>query len=150
MNFRDETQWALQKFGVGQPVPRSEDPKLVRGEARYTDDVNLPAQAYAVIVRSERAHGIIRNIDASAASAMPGVLAVYTGADLAAAGYGGLKCLPPLKNRDGTPMKKPTRPALPTDNVRFRGDPITCCIAGNHAHAEDAARAVRVDLEGLT
>src|SRR5712691_2849435 len=69
MNFRDETQWALQKFGVGQPVRRSEDPKLVRGEGRYTDDVNLPAQAYAVMVRSERAHGIIRNIDASAASA---------------------------------------------------------------------------------
>ncbi len=64
MNFRDETQWALQKFGVGQPVRRTEDPKLVRGEGRYTDDVNLPAQAYAVMVRSERAHGIIRNIDA--------------------------------------------------------------------------------------
>src|SRR2546430_13804693 len=103
MNFRDETQWALQKFGVGQPVRRSEDPKLVRGEGRYTDDVNLPAQAYAVMVRSERAHGVIRNIDASAASAMPGVLAVYTGADLA--GYGGLQCLSPPKNPAGTDRK---------------------------------------------
>src|SRR3989475_434340 len=149
MNFRDEPQWALQKFGVGQPVRRSEDPKLVRGEGRYTDDVNLPAQAYAVMVRSERAHGIIRNIDASAASAMPGVLAVYTGADLAAAGYGGLKCLPPLKNRDGTPMKKPTRPALPTDKVRFVGDPIACVIAESVAQAKDAAEAIVVDIEAL-
>ncbi len=149
MNFRDETQWALQKFGVGQPVRRTEDPKLVRGEGRYTDDVNLPAQAYAVMVRSERAHGIIRNIDASAASAMPGVLAVYTGADLAAAGYGGLKCFPPLKNRDGTPMKKPARPALPTDKVRFVGDPIACVIAESVAQAKDAAEVIGVDIEAL-
>jgi len=55
--------WSLQKFGIGQPVPRTEDPRLVRGEGRYTDDVNLPGQAYAAIVRSRHAHGVIRNID---------------------------------------------------------------------------------------
>ena len=93
MNFRDENQWALQKFGVGQPVPRTEDPMLVRGEGRYTDDIDLPDQAYAVMVRSQHAHGIIRNIDATEARAMPGVLAVVTGADLAAAGYGGRQLL---------------------------------------------------------
>ena len=124
MNFHDETQLGLQKFGVGQPVRRTEDPVLVRGEGRYTDDINLAGQAYAVMVRSQHAHGIIRRIDTTAARAMPGVLAVVTGADLAAAGYGGLKCFPPLKNRDGTPMKKPLRPALPTDRVRFVGDPV--------------------------
>jgi carbon-monoxide dehydrogenase large subunit len=149
MNFRDESQMALQKFGVGQPVPRSEDPKLVRGEGRYTDDVSLPGQAYAVVVRSSHAHGIIRNIDTAAARAMPGVLAVYTGADLAAAGYGGLKCFPPLKNRDGTPMKKPLRPALPTDKVRFVGDPIACVVAETVAQAKDAAEAVVADIEAL-
>jgi carbon-monoxide dehydrogenase large subunit len=149
MNFREETDWALQKFGAGQPVRRTEDPVLVRGEGRYTDDVNLPGQAYAVMVRSTHAHGIIRTIDAAAARAMQGVLAVVTGADLAAAGYGGLKCLPPLKNRDGTPMKKPTRPALPTDKVRFVGDPVACVVAESVAQAKDAAEAVVVDIDPL-
>jgi carbon-monoxide dehydrogenase large subunit len=149
MNFRDESQLALQKFGVGQPVPRTEDPTLVRGEGRYTDDVSLPGQAYAVMVRSSHAHGIIRNIDIAAARAMPGVLAVYTGADLAAAEYGGLKCFPPLNNRDGTPMKKPLRLALATDKVRFVGDPIACVVAETVAQAKDAAEAVAVDIETL-
>ena len=80
--------WSLQKFGIGQPVPRTEDPHLVRGEGRYTDDVNLPGQAYAAIVRSRHAHGVIRKIDLEAARAMPGVLAAYTAADLS--GYGGV------------------------------------------------------------
>src|SRR5882672_6142570 len=97
-----EAALALTKFGVGQSVRRSEDPKLVRGEGRYTDDISRPGQAYAVIVRSQNAHGIIRGIDTSAAKAMPGVLAVYTAADLS--GYGPLKCSMPLKNRDGSPI----------------------------------------------
>jgi aerobic carbon-monoxide dehydrogenase large subunit len=149
MNFHNESQLALEKFGVGQPVPRTEDPTLVRGQGRYTDDVSLPGQAYAVIVRSTHAHGIIRNIDTAEARAMPGVLGIHTGADLAAAGYGGLKCFPPLKNRDGTPMKKPLRPALPTDKVRFVGDPIACVVAETLAQAKDAAEAVVVDIEPL-
>jgi carbon-monoxide dehydrogenase large subunit len=147
MNFRDESQLAYEKFGVGQPVPRTEDPKLVRGEGRYTDDVNLAGQAYAVMVRSTQAHGVIRHIDTSAAREMPGVLGIYTGADLA--GYGGLKCFPPLKNRDGTPMKKPPRPALPTDKVRFVGDPIACVVAETLAQAKDAAEAVIADIDPL-
>src|SRR5262244_2727179 len=149
MNFREETDWALQKFGVGQPVRRTEDPTLVRGEGRYTDDINLPNQAYAVMVRSTHAHGIIRNIDVAAARVMPGVLAVVTGADLAAAGYGGLKCMPPLKNRDGTPMKKPPRPALAVDKVRFVGDPVACVIAQTAIGAKEAAEAVVLDIEPL-
>ena len=149
MNFHDESHLAYQKFGVGQPVRRTEDPTLVRGEGRYTDDVNVVGQAYAVIVRSTQAHGIIRNIDTAAARAMAGVLGVYTGQDLAAAGYGGLKCFPPLKNRDGTPMKKPLRPALPTDKVRFVGDPVACVVAESVAQAKDAAEAVVVDIDPL-
>ena len=113
MNVQDDpNSWAVQKFGIGQPVPRTEDPVLVQGHGRYTDDVSLKGQAYAAMVRSSHAHGVIKGIDTEAARAMPGVLAVITGADLQAAGYGTLKCVPPLKNRDGTPMKKPPRPAL--------------------------------------
>src|SRR5689334_21174676 len=71
------------KFGIGQPVPRSEDPRLLQGQGRYTDDINLPGQAYATIVRSRQAHGILRGIDADEARSMPGVLGVYTASDVA-------------------------------------------------------------------
>ena len=102
MNVQDNPNaWAVEKFAIGQPVPRTEDPKLVQGQGRYTDDVSLPNQAYAVILRSRHAHGVIRKIDTSAAKTMPGVLAVYTGADLDAVGYGPLKTVMPLKGRDG-------------------------------------------------
>jgi aerobic carbon-monoxide dehydrogenase large subunit len=138
---------ALMKFGVGQPVPRVEDPKLVRGEGRYTDDLSLPGQAYAVMVRSPYAHGIIRGIDADAAQDMPGVLAIYTAADLA--GYGPLKVVPAFKNRDGSPMLKPDRYALASDRVRFVGDPVAVVVAENVAEARDAAEAVALDIEAL-
>src|SRR5437764_14996267 len=102
MNLQnDPNSWAISKFGIGQPVKRSEDPKLVRGEGRFTDDVALPGQAYAVMVRSRHAHGVIRGIDVAAARALPGVLGVYTGADLAAAGYGTYKCIINFNNRIG-------------------------------------------------
>src|SRR4051812_2326535 len=97
----------LLKFGVGQPVARTEDPVLLRGQGRYTDDVNAPGQAYAHIVRSAHAHGLIKKISLENAKAMPGVLAIYTAEDLAA--YGPHKCIVALMNRDGTPMKKPVR-----------------------------------------
>ena len=98
-------------FGIGQPVRRTEDPTLLRGAGRYTDDIALDGQAYAAMVRSPHAHGILKAVDTAEALAMPGVLAVYTGADLAAAGYGGLKCpiIPP--DRHGKPMLAPRRPA---------------------------------------
>src|SRR5438034_3354153 len=148
MNLQNDPQsLALMKFGIGQPVPRSEDPMLVRGEGRYTDDVKLAGEAYAVMVRSRVAHGVIKSIDTSAARKMPGVLGVYTGADLA--GYGTLKCIVPFKNRDGTPMKQPPRPALPTDKVRFVGDPIAFVVAETLLQAKDAAEAIEVEIESL-
>jgi aerobic carbon-monoxide dehydrogenase large subunit len=142
-----EAALSLTKFGIGQPVLRSEDPTLVRGEGRYTDDVSRPGQAYAVMVRSSVAHGVIRGIDTAAAKAMPGVLAVYTAADLA--GYGGLKCNLPLKSRDGSPIRYTPRPALAGDKVRYVGDPIACVIAETIAQAKDAAEAVAPDIEPL-
>ena len=142
-----ETALSLTKFGVGQPVRRSEDPALLRGQGRYTDDVSRPGQAYAVLVRSTLAHGIIRSIDTAAAKAMPGVLAVLTAADLI--GYGGLKCGLPLKNRDGSPIHYVPRPALAGDKVRFVGDPVACVIAETLNQAKDAAEAVALDIEPL-
>lgn len=103
-----ETALSLTKFGIGQPVRRTEDPKLVRGEGCYADDFNRPRQAYAVIVRSREAHGIIRAINTDAAKTMPGVLGVYTAPDLSA--YGPLKCNMPLKSRDGSPNSLHTTP----------------------------------------
>ena len=76
MDAFDDTSLALMKFGVGQPVPRKEDPTLLRGQGRYTDDINLAGQVYAVMVRSRIAHGVLKGIDTKAASAMPGVLAI--------------------------------------------------------------------------
>jgi carbon-monoxide dehydrogenase large subunit len=138
---------AIEKFAVGQSAPRREDPMLLRGLGRYTDDVSLPGQAYAVMVRGRNAHGIIRGIDCKAALQMPGVLAVYTGADLR--DYGPLKCIVALNNRDGSPLKKPRRDALAIDRVRYVGDPVACVIAETLAQAKDAAEAVTVDIEPL-
>ncbi len=148
MNAIDASnKMALTKFGVGQPVPRSEDPRLLRGEGKYTDDINIPGQAYAAIVRSRYAHGILRGISTDAARVMPGVLGVYTGKDLA--GYGTLRCTMLLKNRDGSDMRTPLRPALPTDKVRFVGDPVAFVVAETAVQAKDAAEAVELDIDPL-
>ena len=137
------------RFAVGQPVPRSEDPVLLRGEGKYSDDVSLPGQAYAVMVRSHHAHGLIRRIDTAAARKMPGVLAIYTATELAAAGVGPLPARQVLNNRDGTPMLQPVRHALAADKVRHVGDAIAAVIAETAAAAKDAADAVVVDIEPL-
>src|SRR3954468_14332432 len=107
MNFRnDPRKLAAGKDPIGHPVLRTEDPKLVRGEGRFTDDVSLPGQAFLVMVRSRHGHGIIRSIETAAARKMPGVLGIFTGNNLVEAGYGTLKCIVPFKNRDGSEMKK--------------------------------------------
>ena len=142
-----ETALSLTKFGIGQPVRRSEDPRLVRGEGSYTDDLARPAQAYAIMVRSREPHGAIRSIDTSAAKGMPGVLGVYTAADLSA--HGPLKCHLPLKSRDGSPIRYTPRPALAGDKVRFVGDPIAFVVAETVTQAKDAAEAVSIDIEPL-
>jgi carbon-monoxide dehydrogenase large subunit len=148
-DYVDETMLDLDRFAIGQPVPRSEDPVLLRGEGHYADDVSLPGQAYAVMVRSGHAHGILREIDAAAARAMPGVLAVYTAAELAAGGVGPLEPRQVLKNRDGTPMLTPIRHALATDKVRYVGEAVAAVIAESVAAAKDAAEAVEVDIAPL-
>lgn len=138
---------ATLQFGVGQPVSRMEDPVLVRGEGRYTDDVNLPGQVYAAFLRSTYAHGVLARVTVEDARAMPGVLAVYTAADLTP--YGPLKCLFEFHNRDGSPMARPLRHALASDKVRFVGDPIAVVIAESVDQARDAVEAITLDIEPL-
>src|SRR3954470_2001358 len=144
-----ENAIALQKYGVGQPVLRKEDDTLVRGHGKYTDDFSLPGQAFAWIVRSSHAHGVIKRIDTSAARSMPGVLGVWTGADLASANYAPFSCGLPLKSRDGSPLLQTNRTALMTDKVRYVGDPVAFVIAETVAQARDAAEAVEVDIDPL-
>lgn len=140
---------AMQKYGVGQPVRRKEDDTLVRGKGHYTDDLHLPGELHAWIVRSPHAHGVIRKIDTAAATAMPGVRGVWTGTDLAAAGYQPFTCGVPLKNRDGSPLRQTERMALMTDKVRYVGDPVAFVVADTAAQARDAAEAVELDIAPL-
>jgi aerobic carbon-monoxide dehydrogenase large subunit len=146
MNIQD-TANSRAAYGIGQPVPRKEDSTLLRGHGRYTDDVNLPNQAYAYILRSSVAHGRIKSVNTTAAKAMKGVLGVYTGEDLK--GYGTIQSALPFKSRDGSDMKKPGRPMLATDKVRFVGDPIACVVAETLLQAKDAAEAIELDIEPL-
>ncbi|MBV9559070.1 MAG: xanthine dehydrogenase family protein molybdopterin-binding subunit, partial [Bradyrhizobium sp.] len=144
-----ENAIALQKYGVGQPVRRKEDDRLVRGKGKYTDDFSLPGQAYGWVVRSSHAHGLIKGIGTEAASAMPGVLGIWTGADLVAAGYNPFVCGMPLKNRDGSPLLQTNRMPLAADKVRFVGDPVAFVVAETVAQARDAAEAVELEIEPL-
>ncbi len=136
-------------FGVGQPVRRFEDARLLRGGGRYHHDVNLPGQAHAVVVRSIHAHARILGVDASAARAAPGVVAVFTGEDLALAGLGSTRTTLARTRPDGSPMFAPAHPVLVRDRVRCVGDPVVLVVAESVAQAEDAADLVRIDYEPL-
>ena len=139
----------VQKFAIGQSVSRLEDPRLVQGLGRYSDDVNLPRQAYAVVVRSPHGHARITGIDPAAALQAPGVLAVLTGADLAADGLGNLPTDASRKRRDGAPAFTTPRPALIRDRVRHVGDPVALVVATSPEAAADAAELVAVDYAPL-
>ena len=136
------------RFAIGQPVSRKEDPVLLRGEGRYSDDLSLPGQAYAVVVRSRHAYGVLREIQSDAAQGMPGVLAVYTAADLVAAGIGPMQATAG-KHKDGTPTPKPAQMALAQGRVRYVGDPVAIVVAETRQQARDAADAVFLDIEPL-
>src|SRR2546427_4762815 len=139
----------VEKFAIGQSVRRVEDPRLLRGFGRYSDDVSLPHQAYAVVVRSPHAHAVIRSIDTSAARQASGVLAVLTGADLAADGLGNLPTDKTRKRRDGSAAFATPRPALVRDRARHVGDPVALVVAATTEQAVDAAELVAVDYEPL-
>src|SRR5262245_44159697 len=137
------------KFGIGQSVARFEDPRLVRGEGRYLGDMTLPGQTWMVVVRSPHAHARIRGIDTSAARQAAGVIAVFTGADLAKDKLGTMQMTLPRKRPDGSPMFARPHRGLTEDRVRYVGDPVALVIAQTLAQAEDAADLVDVDYEPL-
>ena len=134
---------------IGQPLKRREDARFLTGAGQYTDDVVLPGQTYAVFVRSPYAHARIKSIDTSAARAAPGVLAVFTGADLADAKVGGLPCGWLIHSQDGSPMKEPPHPVLAQGKVRHVGDQLALVVAETLLQAKDAAELVAVDYEEL-
>jgi carbon-monoxide dehydrogenase large subunit len=137
----------MGEFGIGQSVKRFEDTRLLRGLGRYVNDVNLPGQAHAVLLRSPHAHARIASISTAAARAAPGVLAVYTRAEYAAAGLG--TTAPTLKRTrpDGTPMFGRVHPVLAKDRVRFVGEPVAMVVAETLAQAKDGAELIEVDYE---
>ena len=144
----DPTLLAGERFAVGQPVSRKEDPVLLRGQGRYTDDLNLPGQLYGVMVRSAIAHGALRSIDTDSARDVPGVQLIVTAADLDAAG---IRNMPAAtgKNRDGTPTPRPPQRPLATDRVRYVGEPIAMVVAETAKQAKDAAELVFADIDPL-
>jgi carbon-monoxide dehydrogenase large subunit len=139
----------MGQFGIGQPVRRFEDRRFLRGEGRFQHDVNLPGQAYAVVLRSPHAHARIRAIDTGPALAMPGVLAIYTGDDLAKAGLGTMGVPFQRKRPDGSPMFARAHLGLAQGRVRFVGEPVAFVVAQSLAEARDAAECVLVDYEIL-
>jgi len=137
------------RFGSGQAVRRIEDPALVQGQGRYTDDVAPEGQVFLRFVRSTSAHGRITAIDTAAAKAMPGVLAVWTGADLETAGVKPMALPPAFKNTQGKTMDAPTKRALAVGFVRYVGDPVAMVVASSREAARAAADAVMVDIDSL-
>src|SRR5439155_13982390 len=142
--------------GIGQPVRRREDLRLLRGTGRYSDDVNLPGQAYAVMVRSPHAHALIGRIDTAGARVMPGVLAVLTAADVAADGLNPLPNIAnshpadiSIQNKDGSPIIRPPQQAIIGPEVCHVGEIVAAVIATSLAAARDAAECVVVDYDVL-
>ncbi|GGB25361.1 carbon monoxide dehydrogenase [Tistrella bauzanensis] len=139
----------MTEQSMGKPVRRTEDRRFLTGRGRYTDDIQLARQTYAYIIRSPHAHADIAGIDASAALARPGVIAVFTGKDMAADGVGGLPCGWAVHSKDGSPMKEPAHPPLIPDRVRHVGDNVAVVIATSKELAKDAAEDVVVDYVEL-
>ncbi len=139
----------MNKFGIGQPVKRFEDRRLLSGKGRFINDVNLAGQAYAVIVRSPHAHARIVTMDASAARAAPGVLAVYSGKDITADGLGTMTPTVQRKRPDGTPMFARSHPGLALSWVRYVGDPLALVVAESLMQAKDAAELIAVEYDDL-
>ncbi|HLJ64993.1 MAG TPA: xanthine dehydrogenase family protein molybdopterin-binding subunit, partial [Stellaceae bacterium] len=139
----------MGEFGIGQAVRRKEDIRFITGTGRFNDDINLPRQAYASFVRSPHAHARIIGIDREQALRAPGVLAVYTYEDVKAQGLTPIKCVAPMKNRDGSDYVNPGRPQLASDRVRHVGDPVAMVVAETLSEARDAAELVDVSYEPL-
>jgi aerobic carbon-monoxide dehydrogenase large subunit len=137
------------KFALGQAVPRTEDPRLLTGRGRYTDDFVLPRVAHAHVLRSPHAHARIRSVDIRGAQQMPGVLAVLTGEDWAAEKFGAPRPVIPRQRRDGSPMFVPSRMALAKDLAMLVGDPVAFIVGESVDLAKDAAERIAIEYEPL-
>ena len=137
------------RFGSGQAVRRLEDESLLAGAGRYTDDVTLPDQAHLVFLRSSYPHARIRAMDTSAAAAMPGVLCVITGADMAQAGVKPMPGAAGFKRADGSDSASPPRHAMAHERTRFVGEAVALVVADTVQQARDACEAIMVDYEDL-
>ena len=139
----------MSATGIGAAVRRKEDQRFITGKGHYTDDISRPGQTHAYFVRSPHAHARFKRIDTAEAAAMPGVLAVLTGAELAADKIGNLICGWMIHSKDGSPMKMAPHPALAHGKACHVGDPVAVVIAETLAQAKDAAEEVKVDYEVL-
>jgi carbon-monoxide dehydrogenase large subunit len=139
----------MGQFGMGQAVRRVEDKRFVTGTGRYTDDVNLPRQGYAAILRSPHAHARIVGVDVEGARSAPGVLGVFTHADMAAEGWGSIECAAPIPNKDGSRAKSPPHYSLAKDTVRHVGDGVAFVVAETLGQAKDALDLIQVEYETL-
>ena len=135
--------------GIGAPLRRVEDKRFLTGHGRFVADIDLPGALACTLVRSPHAHAAIRRIDAAAARAMPGVVAVFTGADMAADGVAPMRPLWVVRSRDGSPMAEPARFALARETVRHVGEPVAAVVAATQAQAVDAAERLEVDYAPL-
>jgi len=139
----------MAKFGIGQAMTRREDLRLLTGKGQYIDDLSLPNEAFVAFVRSPYAHAKIVSIDASAAKALPGVIAVLTGAELSADGVGAFGISPGLKQPNGEPMTSEPYYPLAVDEARFVGQAVAAVVAQTRAQAEDAVEQVAVGYDEL-
>ncbi len=137
------------RAGIGQPLPRSEDQRLLTGRGRYVDDISSGREAFMAVVRAPHAAARITGIDIAEAEAFPGVLAVLTGADLVADGIGTLHTIVQRHKRDGSPMERPPFHPLAVEQVRFAGEGVAVVVAETMNAARDAADMVMVDYEPL-
>ncbi|MEN3294787.1 MAG: aerobic carbon-monoxide dehydrogenase large subunit, partial [Burkholderiales bacterium] len=135
--------------GIGASVRRKEDYRFLTGDGNYTDDVQIPGQTYACFLRSPHAHAKIRSIDQAEALKSPGVIAIFTGEDLAADKVGGLPCGWLITDVNGQPMKEPPHPLLCQGKARYVGDAVALVIAETNLQARDAAEFIEVDYEVL-
>ena len=145
----DSADEMLEKYAIGQSVARTEDPRLLTGGGRFTDDLNLPGQLHAYVFRSPHAHATIKSLDVARAGAAPGVVLVLTAKELAAENVRPLPNSMPVKSRDGTPLIKPDRPVLANDRVRHRGEAVAMIVAETLAQARDAAAEIEFEVEAL-
>src|SRR5271163_4313252 len=147
--FSDIREILMSTTGLGASVKRKEDIRFITGKGHYVDDINRHGQAYAYFLRSPHAHATIDRIDFAEASAMPGVVAIFTGEDIAKDKVGGLICGWMIHSKDGSPMKAGAHPALAIGKVRYVGDHVAVVIADTYTQARDAAEKIEVGYSEL-